>query len=205
MLPSASRRQVKPQLLAILIGLIITITTTTTHAFQSVENCVRSRRQRVFSVKVLYMSDDKKEPTVDNVSIADNNFGFGDSVPLNNNNNKRSTTDAAAFGDVVPFLKPSATVLATPENSEILTGRRRRNFGVAALSVLFAFSNFAWQYAHPITPVQLLFAMEQHNAPLSSIGANSKPTVVDFWAPWYVHRMLSYVPFLSLNDGRPYK
>jgi hypothetical protein len=200
MLPSAiSRRQfLKPQLLALLIGLIITITTTTTtQAFQSVDSCVRSRRQRV-----LYMSDET-EPTVENVSIAESaaaasiNFGFGDSVPLNNNNNKRST-DAAAFGDVVPFLKPSATatVVATPEEEEpeTLTGRRRRNLGVAALSVLFAFSNFAWQYAHPITPVQLLFTMEQNNAPLSSIGANSKPTVVDFWAPWYVHCMLSYVP-----------
>lgn len=62
--------------------------------------------------------------------------------------------------------------------------QRNRNILVAIISTFFAFTNFFWQYSHPITDVQLLASMQQNSAPITSIGTNGKPTVVDFWAPW---------------------
>lgn len=59
-----------------------------------------------------------------------------------------------------------------------------RNIAVAILSVFLAAGNYAYQWTHPITPIQLLVSMERSSAPLSDIGTNSKPTVIDFWAPW---------------------
>ena len=47
-----------------------------------------------------------------------------------------------------------------------------------------AVTNWLWQYAHPLEPIQLLVELQQQSAPLSVIGRNNKPTVVDFWAPW---------------------
>mmetsp|Transcript_22090 Transcript_22090/g.33384 ORF Transcript_22090/g.33384 Transcript_22090/m.33384 type:complete len:266 (+) Transcript_22090:141-938(+) len=62
--------------------------------------------------------------------------------------------------------------------------QRNRNILVAIISTFFAFTNFFWQFSHPITDVQLLASMQQNSAPITSIGTNGKPTVVDFWAPW---------------------
>jgi len=44
--------------------------------------------------------------------------------------------------------------------------------------------NYVWQYLHPITPIQILYEMEQQSSPITVIGTTLKPTVVDFWAPW---------------------
>ena len=67
---------------------------------------------------------------------------------------------------------------------EILKRNKSRNVVVAASSIAFAILNYAWQFAHPTTAVQILMSMEKRSAPLSVIGNNGKPTVVDFWAPW---------------------
>jgi hypothetical protein len=69
---------------------------------------------------------------------------------------------------------------------ELLKQRRIRNIGVAILSIALAVGNYAYQWTHPVTPIQLLVNMERSSAPLSDIGKNSKPTVIDFWAPWWV-------------------
>jgi hypothetical protein len=55
---------------------------------------------------------------------------------------------------------------------------------VAILSVVAAVINYAWQWTHPVTPIQLLFTMQQSSSPITVIGNTDKPTVVDFWAPW---------------------
>jgi hypothetical protein len=70
---------------------------------------------------------------------------------------------------------------------------KRRNYVVAALSVGLAITNYLWQWTHPITPIQLLYTMEQNSSPITAIGTTSKPTVVDFWAPWYVSLCIIYV------------
>ena len=67
---------------------------------------------------------------------------------------------------------------------EILRRNRSRNVVVAASSIAFAVLNYAWHFAHPTTAVQILMSMERQSAPLSVIGNNGKPTVIDFWAPW---------------------
>jgi thioredoxin-like negative regulator of GroEL len=47
-----------------------------------------------------------------------------------------------------------------------------------------AVGHWTWHLAHPLEPIQLLAEMQQQSAPVTVIGRNDKPTVVDFWAPW---------------------
>lgn len=115
---------------------------------------------------------------------------FGESVPLKRN---------ASFGESVPLKRPSSELdSATPalfqqatttvtngnEPEEVVKAMRQRNLVVAIASVMVAVSSYVWQFTHPITPVQLLASMQSNSAPLTAIGTNGKPTVVDFWAPW---------------------
>jgi thiol-disulfide isomerase/thioredoxin len=65
-----------------------------------------------------------------------------------------------------------------------LQKQRNRSTITATVAILVALGNYAYQYTHPITPIQLLTEMEHSSAPMSIIGRNGKPTVVDFWAPW---------------------
>lgn len=113
---------------------------------------------------------------------------FGDVMPL-----KRPADSASArFGDVVSLQKPppatpslnTNTNANTPSDAELLQQRKTRNIAVAVLSVVLAVSNYAWQWTHPVTPIQLLVNMERSSTPLTEIGKNNKPTVIDFWAPW---------------------
>jgi len=91
-------------------------------------------------------------------------------------------------GSSVPLAsKPtqSATTTTTASSlEEDLEIQKRRNIGVAIASVVFALVTYVWQFTHPVTPIQLLARMEQESAPITSIGSNGQPTVVDFWAPW---------------------
>lgn len=125
---------------------------------------------------------------------------FGDVAPLKR---KPSSVDSVRFGDVVSISKPSSSesssappmfAEAAPKQSttaapaisdvELLKQRRTRNLGVAILSIALAVGNYAYQWTHPVTPIQLLVNMERSSSPLADIGKNSKPTVIDFWAPW---------------------
>jgi thiol-disulfide isomerase/thioredoxin len=76
------------------------------------------------------------------------------------------------------------TTSSTVTMETLLQEQRQRNLAVALLSIVLAFSNYFWRYTHPITEVQLLYSMQQSSAPISSIGTNGKPSVVDVWAPW---------------------
>lgn len=111
---------------------------------------------------------------------------FGESMPL-----KRP----ASFGESVPLKRPTENLLtmedsaisfssATPELPEELKTMKQRNLIVAIASVFLAVSSYFWDFTHPVTPVQLLATMQAHSAPLTAIGNNGRPTVVDFWAPW---------------------
>lgn len=64
------------------------------------------------------------------------------------------------------------------------TKTKTRNITIAFLSFISAILNYLYQLSHPITDVQLLYTMTQASSPLTTIGNNGKPTVVDFWAPW---------------------
>lgn len=67
---------------------------------------------------------------------------------------------------------------------EDLEKEKRTNIGVAAFSVMAAVLNYVYQLFHPVTELQLLVAMQDQSSPVTCIGHNGKPTVVDFWAPW---------------------
>ena len=70
------------------------------------------------------------------------------------------------------------------EAEEKLKAEKRINIVVAVLAFIAALLNYAWNFTHPVTPVQVLAEMQSTSAPLNVIGKNGKPTVVDFWAPW---------------------
>ena len=96
-----------------------------------------------------------------------------------------TTTTTAQFGEKVCGLKPPSSKEPVADIvGESLEERRTRSVGTAIVAILIAILNFAWQYTHPITSLQLLTEMQSSSAPLSIIGTNNKPTVVDFWAPW---------------------
>lgn len=152
------------------------------------------------------------ETTTDGSKTMTQDAKFGDVMPVSRKSS--STTATAQFGDVVSLQSPSSssssTTTTTPaffsssspstaatsdktktdtkkptvSDAELLRQRKMRNIAVAILSVFLAAGNYAYQWTHPITPIQLLVSMERSSAPLSDIGTNSKPTVIDFWAPW---------------------
>lgn len=78
----------------------------------------------------------------------------------------------------------AAKQAAKQEAQDALDQQKNRNLTAAIVSVVLAASNFFWQYTHPVTSSQLLMSMQQSSAPMTAIGTNGKPTVVDFWAPW---------------------
>lgn len=139
----------------------------------------------------LYAESSPMDATTATLETAAASPSFGDVVPL-----KRPTDPASArFGDVVSLQKPPSTASSnantnthtnnnTPSDAELLQQRKTRNIAVAVLSVVLAVSNYAWQWTHPVTPIQLLVNMERSSTPLTEIGKNNKPTVIDFWAPW---------------------
>lgn len=108
-----------------------------------------------------------------------------ESVVVNGNND-----DSQWEGSSVPLTSKPTTVTtgqsasAVASMEEELQIQKRRNIAVAVASVVFAVVSYIWQFTHPITPIQLLARMEQESAPITSIGSDGKPTVVDFWAPW---------------------
>lgn len=118
---------------------------------------------------------------------------FGESVPLKNS---ASFGESAPFkvGESVPLKKPTDSTpndnsllmetATTTTEQQPLQAMKERNIIVAIASILLAVSSYVWQFTHPITPVQLLATMQSNSAPLTAIGSNGKPTVVDFWAPW---------------------
>jgi len=125
---------------------------------------------------------------------------FGDVAPMKRDS---TTTTTAKFGDVVSISRPSSSTVSSPifndaapqrktttskpagpSDVELLKQRKIRNIAVSILSIALAVGNYAYLWTHPVTPIQLLVNMERSSAPLSDIGKNSKPTVIDFWAPW---------------------
>jgi len=122
---------------------------------------------------------------------ADSTANFGDSVQISKPSERLSS---AEFGDVVSMKKKKkpdliTDLLTTPteapecvvEEKAVAEKIRQRNLVAAALSIVLAVSNFGWQYTHPETPIQILAELQQQSAPVTIIGSNDRPTLVDFW------------------------
>jgi hypothetical protein len=109
-------------------------------------------------------------------------------------NTKQSTSvvgDASEFGQSVPYVPPSqgqstsaisiAPGTSSIDETEILRRNRTRNIAVAIASFGITIMHYIWQLTHPVTAVEILATMQTQSAPLTSIGNNGKPTVIDFW------------------------
>ena len=118
-----------------------------------------------------------------------------DADNLQNISFENAAGSSSKFGDFVPLNSPAnqiktqqgEVILSTNndnDTSKILERNKLRNIVIAVSSFAFAIINFVWQYTHPLTAVSILTSMEMNSAPLTSIGNNGKPTVIDFWAPW---------------------
>lgn len=114
-----------------------------------------------------------------------------------NNQYVGSSPESSGFGQSVPYVplsqrnqpsasgqKESFSTINTYDESQVLKRNRIRNIAVAITSFAFSIIHYAWQFTHPVTAVELLATMQSQSAPLTSIGNNGKPTVIDFWAPW---------------------
>lgn len=62
--------------------------------------------------------------------------------------------------------------------------KRRNNVLIALGSFTLAILNYAYHFTHPLSSLQILSTLQYQSPPLSIVGSNQKPTVVDFWAPW---------------------
>ena len=106
---------------------------------------------------------------------------------------KQSTSaeDTSEFGQSVPYIplsqrQSTSSISITPgtnslDETEMLRKNRTRNIIVAITSFAVSILHYIWQLAHPVTAVEILATMQSQSAPLTSIGNNGKPTVIDFW------------------------
>ncbi|KAL7526987.1 hypothetical protein ACHAWF_001994 [Thalassiosira exigua] len=115
----------------------------------------------------------------------------------NSSDDQPSSGQSAGFGESVPYVPLSQRgsneagsnqgVLSMEggvDEAETLAKNRIRNVAVAVASFAVAVFNYGWQFTHPVTAVEILQTMEKQSSPLTAIGNNGKPTVIDFWAPW---------------------
>ena len=118
----------------------------------------------------------------------DNNGGMDDLLVDSSESQKLAET--SQFGEVVVprYLQNTTDAALVSEESTAVPSSTEsgwsKNIVVAIASISLAVLQYAWQFSHPVAPLALLSEMQERSAPLSVIGNNGKPTVVDFWAPW---------------------
>jgi len=125
-------------------------------------------------------SDEAKtsNPDIDAIPAISESASFGESVafvPLTRRDQKVTSNE-----DPGPLFSTRSDEVKVDEIKE----NRMRNIAVAITSFTFACLSYGWQFTHPVTAVEILASMEKSSAPLTAIGNNGKPTVIDFWAPW---------------------
>lgn len=86
-----------------------------------------------------------------------------------------STTSSASL---------SSATANSSSSTDLLRTERRRYLTLAATTITAATLSYAWRFQHPTTALQLLTDMTRRSSPLSVVGRNGRPTVIEFWAPW---------------------
>jgi thiol-disulfide isomerase/thioredoxin len=96
------------------------------------------------------------------------------------------SASSSEFGDFFISNRAGQAQQSQEISSEMqmIDRNRLRNVVIGVSSFAFAIINYCWQFTHPVTALSILVSMEKNSAPLTSIGNNGKPTVIDFWAPW---------------------
>lgn len=127
---------------------------------------------------------EKSSATMDFIPLeaARSSSKFGDFIPLSKAEDQMETTQQSEGFSTSQNLSTNNNGSST--EFEIIKKNKLRNVIIAVSSFAFAIANYCWQLTHPITAVSILVDMENKSAPLTSIGNNGKPTVIDFWAPW---------------------
>ena len=178
---------------AALRGMSTATTTTSTTMYigspseeEMEENKVALHDERVDSHDMRNSSTDTNPSfsTTTTTTLSTTSPQFGDVMPLKRPSQSLSSSSRQA-DDSFPSLSTfSPVTIADPTTIAI----KRRNTQVAIVSVALACFQYLWQYLHPLEPISLLVQMQQQSSPVTVIGTTDKPTMVDFWAPWYVDR-----------------
>ena len=93
----------------------------------------------------------------------------------------------AKFGDSVPFVpragaeSDGGALFEFADEEGTLKQNRMRNIAVAVASFSVAVFNYGWQLSHPVSAISILASMQSSSQPITAIGNNGKPTVIDFW------------------------
>mmetsp|Transcript_698 Transcript_698/g.1299 ORF Transcript_698/g.1299 Transcript_698/m.1299 type:complete len:294 (+) Transcript_698:141-1022(+) len=157
--------------------------------------------------RIFMSATEESKDMTDSTSLEDESLFVVASNELNETfrtNSHSSLTSNAQFGDSVS-LKPSSSDTSTTQQPQAkmlvddLKHRQTRSIVTAVLAVLLGVLNYAWQYTHPMSSLQILTEMQSASQPLSIIGTNDKPTVVDFWAPWCENCKLAAPTLLTIE------
>mmetsp|Transcript_29090 Transcript_29090/g.41602 ORF Transcript_29090/g.41602 Transcript_29090/m.41602 type:complete len:298 (+) Transcript_29090:135-1028(+) len=150
---------------------------TATHAWMT----PRMNSNRLSMIQLSKDDSEESSTTLDFVSIEDagSSSKFGDFIPLHKAEDEMDNTQQGEGIITSQNLSDSST-----DELEMIKKNKLRNVIIAVSSFAFAIANYCWQLTHPVTAVSILVSMENKSAPLTSIGNNGKPTVIDFWAPW---------------------
>ena len=157
----------------------------------------RRRRRQQYNHRMLVVALENSK-SGDSAESADTTLFFAADTDSNNSSSSlEKATQSSSFGEsgsYIPLSQRSTndnTVTTTTTNDEdddaqkqLLKKRRLQNIIIAISSFTYAISHYIYQFTHPITAIQILTTMESNSAPLTAIGNNGKPTVIDFWAPW---------------------
>ena len=176
----------------ILLSLIATLSKSIS-AFQ-LHTTVVSNTYHTTHITSSLLSSTNSDDSIEDSSSSSNleskaDDGFGKSVPYvplsqrnTNGQNNDGTTDNILSSVSISDGGSTSVVLSNEE--ELLKQSKIRNIIVAISSFAFAIFNYGYHFTHPVTAIEILTTMQKQSAPLTDIGNNGKPTVIDFWAPW---------------------